>query len=205
MKSFGIFLVGTIFSIVVYGQHDDQSRKDEKDPETKAETRKEYDEEDNLTQYDSAYSWHWSGEGVFNEEFLEEFEKRFNHFHENMEGFQDEFMSRFRFDDDWPDHFKELQKDFEFNFKDSAIYHDHFEKFFHDDQNNLHGFNLDGENFEIMPFDKEKMDEMQKRMKNLLNGEFDERIRKFIEEHKHEIDEIRYQIRESIPNRRKAI
>jgi hypothetical protein len=56
-----------------------------------------------------------------------------------------------------------------------------------------------------MPFDKEKFEEIEKRMKDLFEGEFDERIRKFIEEHKKEIDEIKYQIRESIPKHRKAI
>jgi hypothetical protein len=90
-------------------------------------------------------------------------------------------------------------------FKDSLFIDDHFKKFFHEDQFKLHSFKFNDENFEEMPFDKEKMDELQKRMKDLFNGEYDERIRKFIEEHKSEIDEIRYQIRESIPNRRKAI
>ncbi len=205
MRSTGIFFIISIFSISVFGQNIDQNSSDRKEPEVKTETKKEYDEDGNLIRYDSVYTWKWNDHDVFNEEFFENFEDNFGQFHEKWEDFGEEFMSKFYLDDKAIEKFKDLQEDFNFNFKDSALFNDHFEKFFEDDQLQLHGFNFNGENLDEMPFDKEKMDEMQKRIKDLLNGEFDERIKKFIEEHRNEIDEIKYQIRESIPNRRKAI
>ena len=205
MRSTGIFFIISVFSITVFGQDKDQNSSDSKEPEVKTETKKEYDEDGNLIRYDSVYTWKWNDNGVFNEKFLENFEDNFDQFHEKWEDFGEEFMSKFYLDDEAMEKFKDMQEDFKFDFKDSALFNDHFDKFFKDDQFQLHGFNFNGENLEEMPFDKEKMDEMQKRMKDLFNGEFDERIKKFIEEHKSEIDEIRYQIRESIPNRRKAI
>lgn len=159
MKSLSIICVILLFSVSVFSQDIDQKQSENKEPQVKTETRKEFDEDGNLSRYDSVYTWHWSGTGELSEELLKKFEKNF----------------------------------------------DQFEKFFHEDQLKLHGFNFNEENLEEMPFDKEKMDELHKRMKDLFNGEYDERIRKFIEEHKSEIDEIRYQIRESIPNRKKAI
>ena len=205
MRSTGIFFIISVFSITVYGQDKDQNSSDRKEPEVKTETKKEYDEDGNLIRYDSVYTWKWNDNGVFNEKFLENFEDNFDQFHEKWEDFGEEFMSKFYLDDEAMEKFKDMQEDFKFDFKDSSLFNDHFEKFFEDDQFQFHGFNFNGENLEEIPFDKEKMDEMHKRMKDLLNGEFDERIKKFIEEHRNEIDEIKYQIRESIPNRRKAI
>jgi len=135
---------------------------------------------------DSLYSWRWSGEGLIDEEMLKRFEEDFGELHEHMQKFGEEFMSEFQLDD-------------------SVFLHDRFEKFFDEDAFQLHGFNFNWENFDDMPIDKEKMEELRKHMRELLDGEYDERIKKFIEEHKHDLDEIRYQIRESIPNRRKAI
>jgi hypothetical protein len=205
MRSTGIFFIISVFSITVFGQDKDQNSSDSKEPEVKTETKKEYDEDGNLIRYDSVYTWKWNDNGVFNEKFLENFEDNFDQFHEKWEDFGEEFMSKFYLDDEAMEKLKDMQEDFKFDFKDSALFYDHFEKFFEDDRFQLHGFNFNGENLDEMPFDKEKMDEMHKRMKDLLNGEFDERIKKFIEEHRNEIDEIRYQIIESIPNRRKAI
>jgi len=205
MRSTGIFFIISVFSITVFGQDKDQNSSDSKESEVKTETKKEYDEDGNLIRYDSVYTWKWNDNGVFNEKFLENFEDNFDQFHEKWEDFGEEFMSKFYLDDEAMEKFKDMQEDFKFDFKDSARFNDHFEKFFEDDQFQLHGFNFNGENLDEMPFDKEKMDEMHKRMKDLLNGEFDERIKKFIEEHRNEIDEIKYQIIESIPNRRKAI
>ena len=191
MKTSGIFLIIFIFSISVFGQDKDQDASESKEPEVKTETRKEYDENGNLSRYDSVYTRKWSDEGSFNEEFFK--------------NFGEEFMSKFYLDDEALEKFKDIQENFEFNFPDSTFFEDHFKKFFKDDQFQFHGFNFNGENLEEMPYDKEKMDELHERMQDLLNGEYDERIKKFIEEHKKEIDEIRYQINESIPRNRKAI
>ena len=205
MKTSGTFLIIFIFSISVFGQDKDQDASESKEPEVKTETRKEFDENGNLSRYDSVYTWKWSDEGSFNEEFFKNFEENFKQFHKGWEGFGEEFMSKFYLDDKAHEKFKDIQENFEFNFPDSTFFEDHFKKFFKDDQFQFHGFNFNGENLEEMPFDKEKMDELHERMQDLLNGEYDERIKKFIEEHKKEIDEIRYQINESIPRNRKAI
>lgn len=205
MKSPGIIIIASIFSISVFGQDKDQNSSEDKEPNVKTETRKEYDEEGNLSRYDSAFTWQWSGEGEFSEEFLKKFEKNIYQFHDDWEGFGDEFISGFYLDEKMIENFRDMHKDFELKFSDSVFLDEHFKKFFNEDQIKLHGFNFKGEKLEEMPFDKEKMDELHKRMKDLFDGEYDERIKKFIEEHKSEIDEIRYQIRESIPNRRKAI
>jgi len=212
MKSLSIICAILLFSISVFSQDDDQEQSDNKEPQVKTETRKEFDEDGNLTRYDSVHTRQWSGTEELSDEFLKKFEKNFDRFREDWEGFGDEFMSGFYLDDEMIAHFRD--GDFELKFRDSLFLDEHFnkffhedqfEKFFHEDQFKPHGFNFNGENLEEMPFDKEKMDELQKRMEDLFNGEYDERIRKFIEKHKSEIDEIRYQIRESIPNRRKAI
>ncbi len=196
MKFFSIICAILLYSVSVFSQDVDQEQFDNKEPQVKTETRKKYD---------SLYTWQWSGAEELSDEFLKKFEKKLDQFHEEWDGFGDEFMSGFYLDDEMTKNFRDIQKDFELKFRDSLFLDEHFKKFFDEDQFKLHGFNFNGENLEEMPFDKEKMDELQKRMKDLFNGEFDERIRKFIEEHKSEIDEIRYQIRESIPNRRKAI
>jgi hypothetical protein len=205
MKSLSIICAILLFPVSVFSQDDELEQSDNQKPEVKTETRKEFDEDGNLTRYDSLYSWQWSGTEELSDEFIKKFEKNFERFQDDWEGFGDEFMSGFYLDDEMIEHFRDIRKDFELKFMDSLFLEDHFKKFFDDDQFDLHGFNFNGENLEDMPFDKEKMDELQKRMKDLFNGEYDERIRKFIEEHKSEIDEIRYQIRESIPTRRKAI
>ena len=205
MKTSGIFLIFFIFSISVFGQDNEQDKSESKEPDVKTEIRKEYDENGNLYRYDSVFTWKWSDDGSFNEEFFKNFEESFRQFHQGWEGFGEEFMSKFYLDDKSLEKFKDMQEDFEFNFQDSAFFEGHFKEFFNGDQFPFHGFIFNGENIEEMPFDKEKMDELHKRMKDLLNGEYDERIKKFIEEHKSEIDEIRYQIHESIPRNRKAI
>jgi hypothetical protein len=205
MKSLSIICAILLFPVSVFSQDDELEQSDNQKPEVKTETRKEFDEDGNLTRYDSLYSWQWSGTEELSDEFIKKFEKNFERLQDDWEGFGDEFMSGFYLDDEMIEHFRDIRKDFELKFMDSLFLEDHFKKFFDDDQFDLHGFNFNGENLEDMPFDKEKMDELQKRMKDLFNGEYDERIRKFIEEHKSEIDEIRYQIRESIPTRRKAI
>lgn len=205
MKTAGLFFIIFIFSTSGFGQDKDQDASESREPEVKTEIRKEYDENGNLYRYDSVYTWKWTDEGNFNEEFFKNFEENFGQFHREWEGFGEGFMSKFYLDDKAFEKFKDMQKDFEFNYPDSTFFEDHFKEFFNDDQFPFQGFNFNGENLEKMPFDKEKMDELQKRMKDLLNGEYDERIRKFIKEHKSEIDEIRYQINESIPRNRKAI
>jgi hypothetical protein len=205
MKFLSIISIILLYSISVFSQTEETDPSESQEPQVKTETRKEFDEDGNLTRYDSVYTWQWSGSGELNEEFLKKFEKNLGQFRENWEGFGEEFMSGFYLDDEIIENFRDMQKDFELKFGDSLFLDEHFKKFLDKDQFKLHGFNFNGENLEEMPFDKEKMDEMHKRMKDLFDGEFDERIKKFIEEHKSEIDEIRYQIRESIPNRRKAI
>ena len=205
MKSLKIICIIFLFSISAYSQSDDKGQTDTKEPEVKTETRKEFDEDGNMTRFDSVYTWHWSGTEELSDELLKNFEENFEQFRENWEGFGDEFMSGFYLDDETMENFRDMHKDFELKFSDSLFFDEQIKKFFDEDQFKLHGFNFNGENLEEMPIDKEKMDEMHKRMKELFDGEFDERIKKFIEEHKSEIDEIRYQIRESIPNRKKAI
>ncbi len=196
MKTPNIIVAILLLPLSVFSQEDNQKSSDDKEPQVKTETRKELD---------SLYTWNWSGTEKLSDEFLKKFEKNFDQFHRDWEDFGDEFMSGFYLDDEMIEKFRDIQKDFKLKFRDSLYLDEHFKKFFDEDQFQLHGFNFNGENLEEMPFDKEKMDELQKRMKDLFNGEFDERIQKFIEEHKSEIDEIKYQIRESIPNRRKAI
>lgn len=205
MKTAGISLLIFMFSISGFGQEKDQDASEKRKPEVKTEIKKEFDENGNLYKYDSVYTWKWSDEGSFNEEFFKNFEEHIGQFQRRWEGFGEGFMSRFYLDDKALKKFKDIQEDFELNFPDSIFFEDHFEDFFNDDRFPFQGFNFNGENLENMPFNKEKMDELQKRMKDLLNGEYDERIRKFIEEHKREIDEIKYQINESIPRNRKAI
>ena len=204
MKFSGIFSVIFLFSISAFSQ-DKNDGSESKEPEVKIETKKEYDENGNQSRYDSVYTWKWSDDGKFNEEFLKNFEENFDQFLKGWEGFGEEFMSKFHLDYKALEKFRDMQEDFDIKFNDSIFFEDHFEKFFDNEQFQFHGFNFDGENLEEMPFDKEKMDEMHKRMKDLLNGEFDERIKKFIEEHRNEIDEIRFQINQSIPPSRKAI
>lgn len=203
MKSLNIVCTILLFSTSVFSQENDQKQSEKTEPQVKTETKKEFDDDGNLTRYDSVYTWQWSDTGELSEELLKNFEKNFHQFHENWEGFGDEFKSGFYLDDEMIENFRD--GDFELKFRDSLFLDEHFKKFFDDDHFKLHGFNFNGENLEEMPFDKEKMDELHKRMKDLFDGEYDERIKKFIEEHKSEIDKIRYQIRESIPNRRKAI
>jgi len=198
---FALFFVVSIS----YSQEDLPVPADENEPEVKVDVKKEYDEEGNVIRFDSSYAWKWSDQGTFDEETLKKFEEKMKKLHEDMEVWNDDFFSGFHFDDNMLKDLREFHEDFKFNFDDSVLYKDHWEDLFDENHFQFHGFNFDGNNFEVMPFDKERIEEMEKRMKDLFDGEFDERIRKFIEEHKHEIDEIRDQIHESIPNYRKAI
>jgi hypothetical protein len=184
---------------------DDNPDSTTNEPDEKIDVKKEFDEDGNIIKYDSSYSWSWLGDDFMDDEMLQIFQEKMHELQERMELFEDEFSSKFHFDEDFLKEFEEYHKDFKINFDDSTFCRDHFEEFFNNRDFEFHGFNFDGNNFEIMPFDKEKIEEIEKRMQDLFNGEFDERIRKFIEEHKDEIDEIKYQIRESIPEKRKAI
>jgi hypothetical protein len=206
---FFILLFGTVF---LFGQENSIDKQensidkiDDTEPKVQIDVKKEYDEEGNLSRYDSSYSWIWSDKGLLDEEALKKFEEKMKNLQDEMRVFGDDPVSGLHFDDDFFKNFQKFHKDFEFEFNDSAFYEDHIGKLFDDYQFKIHGFNFNGENFELMPLDNEKMKELEKRMEDLLNGEFDERIRKFIEEHRDEIDEIKDQIRETIPKHRKAI
>jgi len=189
----------------VFSQKKNADSENINQPEEKIDVKKEYDKKGNIIKYDSSFSWHWSEDGVMDEEMLQKFHEKMDQLQEKMEVFGDEIISGFHFDEDFLKGFEEIHKDFKMNFNDSVFQKDHFEEFFNNQDFDFHGFNFDANNIEVMPFNKEKIEEIEKRMQDLFNGEFDERIRKFIEEHKGEIDEIKYQIRESIPKTRKAI
>jgi hypothetical protein len=197
----------TFFAVAIapiFGQDPDPD-PNRHEPEEKVDVKREFDEDGNIIKYDSTYSWSWSGEDFMDEEMRRKFQDKMDQLREEMEMFSDEFISGFHWDDKFLEGFEEFHKDFKMQFNDSLFNKEHFERFFDHNDFKFHGFNFDGNNLEAMPFDKEKMEEIEKRMKDLFDGKFDERIRKFIEDHKQEIDEIKYQIRESIPKHRKAI
>jgi len=205
MKAIHTFLIFLIGIFTAYSQENKTDPTHVNEDEVKIDIQKEYDDEADMTKYDSSYSWHWSDEGWPDEDILEKMEDKMNQLREEMETFGDEFISGFHLDNKMMDTFKELHKDFKFNFNDSTFNGDQLDAFFRNEHFDFQGFNFDDNNIEIMPFDKEKVEELEKRMKDLFNEKYDDRIRKFIDEHKDEIDEIRYQIRESIPKTRKAI
>ena len=205
MKTVYTFFAFLFVVSISHSQEDQPVTTDDNEPEVKIDVKKEFDEDGNVIIFDSSYTWQWSDHGVFDEETLKKFEEKMGKLHEDMKLWDEDFFSGFHFDDDMLKSFREFHKDLKFNFNDSIFYNDQWEDFFNEDHFQFHGFNFDGNNLEVMPFDKDRIEELEKRMKDLFDGEFDERIRKFIEEHKDEIDEIRYQIQESIPKHRKAI
>jgi len=196
-----------IFNLAIaplFGQ-DNKQDENKPAPEEKIDIKKEFDEDGNITKYDSSYSWTWSGDDFMDEEMRREIQQKLDQLRKEMEVFSDEFISRFQWDDKFFEGFDDFHKDFKMEFDDSLFFKGHFDSLLDNHDFDFHGFNFDGNNFEIMPFDKEKIEEIEKRMKDLFDGKFDERIRKFIEEHQQEIDDIKYQIRESVPKHRKAI
>ena len=157
-----------------------------------------------MIRLDSTYTWSWSNKDEYNEEMFKQFEEKMEALKDNM-GMWDDGIFDLHFDNDTLKNLWDFPGDLNFGVKDSIFYNDQWDDLFKNDRFQFHGFNFDGNNFDIMPFDKEKIDELEKWMKDLKNGAFDERIKKFIEEHKDEIDQIKYDIRESIPKNRKAI
>ena len=204
MKFLCTLIIFSLTAAPLSGQ-EDNPEPNKSEPEENIDVKKEFDEDGNIIKYDSSYSWTWSSDDFMDEKMRQEFQEKMDQLREEMEVFSDEFISGFQWDDRFLEGFDEFHKDFKMQFNDSLFSGDHFDRFFENHDFEFHGFNFDGNNFEVMPFDKEKIEEIEKRMKDLFDGKFDERIRKFIEEHQQEIDDIKYQIRESIPNHRKAI
>lgn len=209
MKIIYPFLAIILFTSLSFGQEVKPVPEIEKpapgektEPNVKIDVKREYDDDGNITRFDSTYTWSWSDDGDLDNDMLKEFEQKMETFRDNMGDWGDGSFG-FNFDDEMLEHMKKFNKDF--NFQDSVFFQDQWKDLFNGDPFQFHGLNFDGNNFEIMPFDKEQIEELEKRMKDLYNDDLGERIRKFIEEHKKEIDEVQNQIRKSIPPNKKAI
>lgn len=207
MKAIRLVPVFIIISACAYAQKGDSLKqsKSEEEPAVSINVQKEYDDEGNIIRYDSAYTWSWPDKGIFDEEQWKEFEKKMDRFWEDMNVQDENFIFGFKFEDHMKENFRELKERLEQQYPDSTFIRGPWEDLIHGQHFNLHGFNFDNETMEKRPFNKEEIEEFQKRMKDLFDNDLDQRIRKFIEAHKKEIDEIRYQIRKSIPKERKMI
>lgn len=96
-------------------------------------------------------------------------------------------------------------KRFEFMPGDSASSRKHMERFPKKIPFELFEFDFDGLDFGHIPMDNDKLEELNKSIEDFFNNKFEERIQEFIEKHKNQLDEIRYEIYESIPRHGKAI
>ena len=204
MKTIYTFFALLFFIPVLYGQEEKPIPDDKNQPDVKINVKKEYDDDGNVIRFDSTYSWSRSNQDEYNGEIFKQYEEKMEALKDNMGMWDDGFFDLL-YENDTLKNMWDFPGNLNLGLKDSIFNNDQWGDLFKDDHFQFHGFNFDGNNFNIMPYNKEKIEELEKWMKDLNNGAFDERIKKFIEEHKDEIDKIKYEIRESIPKNRKAI
>ncbi len=103
----GIGLGGFLFAQQSAEPEISREGSEKEQPDVRIHVQKELDEDGNIIQVDSSYSWNWSGD------------------EQSMEDIQDKLM----------DFFEDIGDGFSFHFKDSTIFPQGFHEFFQEDFN----------------------------------------------------------------------
>jgi len=178
-----------IFLIAIFTFHlSAQENKDEPKPDEKSEAFKNQ-------------KWYQENFSDEIQDKMDEFAKRLR---ENLDSYEDDFGAHFRFNPSDTKKFEELFKDFKIQYDDLDITIDSIEHFFKGKQFNMDNFDV--QKFHFNPLNEELIEKFEDDIKRYFEDEeFQEKINKFKQSHKHQIEELLEEMKEYKNTTKKAI